>query len=578
VLHENQGGFREGKWTVDWVFVLQGVIEHYKLLRKPLYVCFFDARKAFDTVWRERLFLDMHGVGIQGRILRVLWDMYSSSSGRVLVNGMVSGEFPVEQGVKQGGVSSPFLYLLFVNFLIKELESRGLGVRCFGKWVGALLFADDVVVLCSSSEELQVVIEVVAQFAKLHRFVMAASKSKVITFNVPFCKHQFWMEGEQLEEVREWVYLGVVVGRGRVAASHYKKRVARMEEASRVIRSLRVADPSFSLSAAIRLFGCVVDPVGLYGAEIIMPPKYLVVLMDRVALRFFKSVVGASQSTSSVGVRGEFGLWGYLAKITVRHLVYGWRLLNCGVASLLGCVFDRMRRSEWLSRLRTLAESVGVDLGLARTVRLGVWKKLVCEAVRRHEELEWRQELDESVVLSYNYVGLKRDLALEPYLCSCFGEGARLKFKLRVGSNALMANVGRFHKMLREERVCLLCRSGELEDVTHFLAVCDCWDEERARWRESLCGLVELSHLDDSGKLRAKEWVHSLNGKCLMEFLLGYNTTGGVLLDWAGGLCNEVERVNHGFMVRCYRSRLDKIDASFLPARIAVARLHSPSS
>ena len=36
--------------------------------------------------------------------------------------------FPILQGTRQGGVISPFLYLIFINDLLYELEASGFGI------------------------------------------------------------------------------------------------------------------------------------------------------------------------------------------------------------------------------------------------------------------------------------------------------------------------------------------------------------------------------------------------------------------------------------------------------------------
>ena len=44
--------------------------------------------------------------------------------------------------------------------------------------------------------------------------------------------------------------------------------------------------------------------------------------------------------------------------------------------------------------------------------------------------------------------------------------------KLRGGTAAFQIEMGRWHGMKREERVCKECDSGEVEDVCHWLLQC----------------------------------------------------------------------------------------------------------
>ena len=46
----------------------------------------------------------------------------------VKYKGLTSETFPIQQGTRQGNKSSPLLYLLYINGLIKELEASKLGM------------------------------------------------------------------------------------------------------------------------------------------------------------------------------------------------------------------------------------------------------------------------------------------------------------------------------------------------------------------------------------------------------------------------------------------------------------------
>ena len=50
--------------------------------------------------------------------------------------------------------------------LAGELESRSLGVHVKGQWMGSCLFADDIVLIGGSAQEVQLMLDVAAGFAK----------------------------------------------------------------------------------------------------------------------------------------------------------------------------------------------------------------------------------------------------------------------------------------------------------------------------------------------------------------------------------------------------------------------------
>ena len=56
----------------------------------PLYMCFIDLRKAYDSVNRELLWQAMREYGISGKIVRIMNSLYENTRAKVRVNGVLS--------------------------------------------------------------------------------------------------------------------------------------------------------------------------------------------------------------------------------------------------------------------------------------------------------------------------------------------------------------------------------------------------------------------------------------------------------------------------------------------------------
>ena len=48
-----QTGDMRGKFVTDNLFILRGIIDHSKYLRKELWISFYDIEKCFDSLWLE---------------------------------------------------------------------------------------------------------------------------------------------------------------------------------------------------------------------------------------------------------------------------------------------------------------------------------------------------------------------------------------------------------------------------------------------------------------------------------------------------------------------------------------------
>ena len=179
-LHEGQAGFRKKRSCIDNVYTLNEIVQGQLREGKKTYAFFVDVQKAYDTVWRNGLWVKLWDLGVRGRMWRVTKRMYEASRSAVLLDGEKSASFSVEQGVAQGCSLSP---ILFSVFILKEVEKAELGIHLGeGGRIGGMLFADDFVGLSDSKEQLQKLIDVVYSYCNKWRLKANVTKSAVMVF------------------------------------------------------------------------------------------------------------------------------------------------------------------------------------------------------------------------------------------------------------------------------------------------------------------------------------------------------------------------------------------------------------
>ena len=104
--------------------VLRFIIDKYvKNEKRNIYACFFDLRKAFDTVQRAKLFhilLTKYKIG--GHFLGIIQSIYTDNLMYVKVKGGLTHPFLTTTGVKQGCVLSPLIFNLFIMGLPEVLR------------------------------------------------------------------------------------------------------------------------------------------------------------------------------------------------------------------------------------------------------------------------------------------------------------------------------------------------------------------------------------------------------------------------------------------------------------------------
>ena len=124
-------------------------------------MAYLDVGKAYDSVWWEGLWCKMRHYGVEEKLVKVCEGLYKIVEMRAVMNGAKSRWFVVERGLRQGCPLSPLLFNIYMMGMVEELERAQLGVKLEDHLGGALLYADDIVLVADSEMELQTMLEVV---------------------------------------------------------------------------------------------------------------------------------------------------------------------------------------------------------------------------------------------------------------------------------------------------------------------------------------------------------------------------------------------------------------------------------
>ena len=116
-----QFGFKAKRSTSMCTMVLKEVISYYVKNGSSVYCTLLDATKAFDRVEYCKLFRVLLYRKLPVACIQLLANMYTRNVTRVSWNGVCSNRFLVKNGVKQGGVSSPILFCLYLDELLAIL-------------------------------------------------------------------------------------------------------------------------------------------------------------------------------------------------------------------------------------------------------------------------------------------------------------------------------------------------------------------------------------------------------------------------------------------------------------------------
>ena len=318
-LADEQGGFRPHRGTPDQVFLLREVLASRKERGQPTFATYIDARKAYDTVWREAAYVRIYDSGVHGKLWRQLQAMHKGITRRVMHPLGMTDWFDVERGVAQGAVESPWVYANFIDGLAQELKARGLGVLVGGQRIPLLMYADDIVMLAATQQELMLMNRIASRFAQRNRFQFNGEKSGVMLFNTSakqraIARQAPWrLLGEKVKVTDSYVYLGTVTpADGMSWTAHLKAAIAKARRRSADLLWVCRSDRGIRPRTAITLWQSLVRPLLEYASEIWagQVPEALCKEAESVQCTFLRGTLGLHSNGSGVAddvLRAEAG-------------------------------------------------------------------------------------------------------------------------------------------------------------------------------------------------------------------------------------------------------------------------------
>ena len=271
--HPLQGGFRRGLGCMMTSLTLTECIYFAKENKSKLYVCFLDCQQAFDRVWHEGLFFKLFRKDIDQHTVSCIMSMYKDSRSVVRYNGLLSDPISILQGTRQGGVSSPSMYLLFIEDLIVELEESGYGFCMVGNQCSSLSVADDMALLSFSKCGLQAMINICYRYSLKWRFSYNASKCSVVVYNesknVYKSQSRSWLLGQDLiHEGKNYNHLGVNVDKFMNFSDNVDAACRKLRSTLLGLINVGVHPNGLRTMTCFKIYKSVVIPKALYGCEL----------------------------------------------------------------------------------------------------------------------------------------------------------------------------------------------------------------------------------------------------------------------------------------------------------------------
>ncbi|KAJ9520579.1 hypothetical protein QJQ45_007435 [Haematococcus lacustris] len=189
MLSNCQAGFRSHRDTTQQLQMLVMALEDAKLAKVDIYALLVDFTSAFNTTCQDKLLWIMHDLGFPTDATDAVKDLYTGATTRFKTPYGHTDPVPVDRGTIQGDSLSPFLFLIYIEPLLRWLQVGARGYKftsdttdSAGRFtIGSIDYADDIAILCNSISNLRCQADKLSAYSDWGHLIVSHSKTLATT-------------------------------------------------------------------------------------------------------------------------------------------------------------------------------------------------------------------------------------------------------------------------------------------------------------------------------------------------------------------------------------------------------------
>ena len=218
LINPTQSGFRKNRNTEDQVaYITQEIENGFQQKMKTLAV-FVDLSKAFDKVWKEGLLLKLTRKNVNNKMFSWIKSYLFQRTARVKLDGHTSNIVKLREGVPQGGVISPTLFIVFIDDITDKLTSH----------ISRALHADDLAIwtmaehTATAAYRMQEALNRISAWADEWLVTINRTKTEATHFSLSPTKEVYSLkiDDKEIPQQETLTYLGVKLDRRLTWTNH----------------------------------------------------------------------------------------------------------------------------------------------------------------------------------------------------------------------------------------------------------------------------------------------------------------------------------------------------------------------
>ncbi|RUS81312.1 hypothetical protein EGW08_010919 [Elysia chlorotica] len=152
------------------------------IVKSELCQGYIEYAKAFDRVHHTKLIECLKGIGIDGKDIHIIRNLYWEQTSCIRIGEEVADQTSIQRGVRQGYVMSPSLFNLYTEIIFRNINELP-GMNISGQNINNIRYADYTALVAETPEQLQALLDKVNEESEKCGLAMNAKKTKVMVIN-----------------------------------------------------------------------------------------------------------------------------------------------------------------------------------------------------------------------------------------------------------------------------------------------------------------------------------------------------------------------------------------------------------
>ena len=400
LIPEIQIGARSNTGTTEGLFT---ILSAFQQNEGPKTAALLDLSKAYDRVWRKGLWAKLWQLKVRGTLFRAIMATYTKPMMEVHMGGATSDPFRMENGLRQGSVLSPLLFIaLFSDSVKNSAKHTGLTIESENGPVNITgqCFIDDTILLATDPIDIMGQIDSFNMNAAVWGSILNLHKTKIIS-NKSIKSMTGWMDDLKMEQEQNSYgkYLGVVLSITNFTCNqHYKNIIDKARRCVFFLASRGVNSQSAPVEEAIELFNKIILPKFLYGAEVLCPSQAVIKSINNFMAMAISTLTDIPWNKDPNKTLWEAGIWPFEMSLKKSKMNFHYKICQTKKPSVIKKFYTQN------NYLRLHNKQIREELGLQEfnakhihnlttegKLSKGMWKNKVTKAIEIFGQGEFKE-------------------------------------------------------------------------------------------------------------------------------------------------------------------------------------------